>query len=273
MPLITLTTDIGTQDYLAAAMKGQLYAAVKDATIVDITHELASYNYLQTAYICSSAFKHFAAETIHIVLVNVFDSNPKNILIARHNNQFIICPDNGLLTMIADGMPEKIVSTAFTKNPDSTILSYTAQIAKILAVLAANRKMETVGTASTDIVIKNNLKPAIYADYIEGQIIFVDKFENVIVNISKNDFETARKDRKYKIIFKRDEVIETIHQHYADVRDSETVAFFNAAGFLEIAVNKGNASGLFGLQTISERSANSAAQNRLFYQTIKIYFE
>jgi S-adenosylmethionine hydrolase len=273
MPFITLTTDFGTQDYLAAAIKGQLYATVKDAVIVDVTHEISSYNLMQTAYICSSAFRHFAAETIHIVLVDVFHTHPTNILIARHNNQFIICPDNGVLTMIADGMPDKVVKVAFTQLPDSTILSYTAQIANILSVLSANRKIETVGTTTTDIVVKNNIKPAIYADAMEGQIIYIDKFENVIVNISKHDFESACKNRPFKIIFKRDEVIEKIHRHYADVKDSETVAYFNSSGYLEIAVNKGNASGLFGLQSVSERAGDITSQNRWFYQTIKIYFE
>jgi S-adenosylmethionine hydrolase len=273
MSLITLTTDTGTQDYLAAAIKGQLYASGKAVTIVDITHELSPYNFLQAAYICSSAFKYFAAETIHIVLVNVFDASPKHILVARHNNQFIICPDNGLLTMILDGMPEKLVKVAITNKPDSTLLSYTAQIAAITKVLAENRKIETVGSISTDIVVKNNLKPAIYTDYMEGQIIYIDKFENVIINITKTDFESACKGRAFKIVFKRDEIIETIHQHYADVKDGETLAFFNAAGYLEIAVNKGNASGLFGLKSISERSGDMTMQNRLFYQTVKIYFE
>jgi hypothetical protein len=55
------------------------------------------------------------------------------------------------------------------------------------------------------------------------------------------------------------------------------MAMFNSAGYLEIAINKGNAAGLFGLQGFSEKQQQLAQQqflnNRLFYQTVKVYFQ
>lgn len=110
-------------------------------------------------------------------------------------------------------------------------------------------------------------------DWIEGQIIFIDQFENVIVNITQSEFETQRKGRKFKIVFKRDEVIDRISETYADAQEGEKLAMFNAAGYLEIAISKGNAAGLFGLQGYLEQSQNNYLQNRLFYQTVKVFFE
>ena len=69
MSIITLTTDIGQQDYLVAAVKGQLYSASDSLTIVDVSHQLSSFNYPQAAYFCSSAFKYFPPGTFHIVLL------------------------------------------------------------------------------------------------------------------------------------------------------------------------------------------------------------
>jgi S-adenosylmethionine hydrolase len=89
------------------------------------------------------------------------------------------------------------------------------------------------------------------------------------VNITKEAFELQQKGRKFKIVFKRDEVIDTISEHYADVPEGEKLALFNSAGYLEIAINKGNAAGLFGLQGYSEIQVQN---NRLFYQTIKVFF-
>ena len=84
------------------------------------------------------------------------------------------------------------------------------------------------------------------------------------------DFETNRKGRNFSIIFKRDEVINKISNTYSDVSEGEKLAFFNSAGYLEIAINKGNAAGLFGLQGFSE---NQQLSSRLVYQSVKIFFE
>src|SRR4051812_31659816 len=98
MPILTLTTDIGQQDYLVGAIKGQFIQANANCNILDISHYLSPYNYLQAAYICSNAFKHFPPAAFHLVIVNMFEVEPTEILLAKHNNQFIACPNNGILT-------------------------------------------------------------------------------------------------------------------------------------------------------------------------------
>jgi S-adenosylmethionine hydrolase len=122
---------------------------------------------------------------------------------------------------------------------------------------------------------KNPLRPLYGEDWIEGQIIFIDNFENVIVNITQEQFEEHRKGRRFKIVFKRDEVIERISGSYADVPQGEKLVLFNSAGYMEIAINKGNAAGLFGLRGYNENNQemSSMMQNRLFYQTVKVFFE
>jgi hypothetical protein len=92
-----------------------------------------------------------------------------------------------------------------------------------------------------------------------------------VVNITREQFEEQRKGRSFRIVFKRNEIIDRISQTYADVAEGEKLALFNSAGYLEIAINKGNAAGLFGLQGFSEQSQSQ--QNRLFYQTARILFE
>ena len=94
-----------------------------------------------------------------------------------------------------------------------------------------------------------------------------------MVNITHEQFEEQRKGRSFRIVFKRNEMIDRISETYADVPEGEKLALFNAASYLEIAVNKGNAAGLFGLQGYLEQAQNHYLQNRLFYQTVRIYFE
>ena len=99
MPLITLTSDFGEQDFLAGAVKGQLLQANKNFSIVDITHSLSPFNYPQSAYVSRNAIKNFSEGTYHLVLVNIFDEKPEHLLLAEHNGHYIGCADNGLLTI------------------------------------------------------------------------------------------------------------------------------------------------------------------------------
>ena len=85
MPLITLTSDIGQQDFLIGAVKGQLLQANPNFNIVDISHNLSPFNYPQAAYVCRNAIKNFPEETFHIVLVNLFDQRPEHLLLVKHN--------------------------------------------------------------------------------------------------------------------------------------------------------------------------------------------
>lgn len=277
MALLTLTSDIGEQDFLAGAIKGQLLQSGTEFTIIDITHALSPFNYPQAAYVCRNAIKNFAAGTFHLVLVNLFDEKPEHLLLAEHNGHYIGCADNGLLTMILEELPQKVVSLPLGKTNQKNTLFCISVFAKAFNELLAGKKLETIGDATVSIQVKNHLRPLLGNDYIEGQIIFIDNFENVIVNITKEEFEEQRKGRSFTIVFKRDEIIDKISETYADVTEGEKLALFNSAGYLEIAINKGNAAGLFGLQGFSEKqqlySQQQFINNRLFYQTVKVYFQ
>lgn len=275
MPLLTLTSDIGQQDFLIGAVKGQLLQTNPSFSLIDITHTLSPFNYPQSAYVCRNAIKNFPAGSFHLVLVNLFDEKPEHLLMAEHNGHFIGCADNGLLTMILEEVPQKTVALALDKNQQKNTLYCASVFADAFNQLHNGKKIEEIGDAAVSIHVKNPLRPMLGKDYIEGQIIFIDNFENVIVNIHKDEFEEQRKGRNFKIVFKRDEVIDRFSDTYADVPEGEKLALFNAAGYLEIAINKGNAAGLLGLQGFSEKQLQQSQymNSRLFYQTVKVYFE
>ena len=277
MPLLTLTSDIGIQDFMPGAIKGQIMQADPSFNIIDITHLLSPFNYPQAAYVCRNAIKNFPPGTFHLILINLFDEKLEHLLLIEHNGQYIGCADNGLITMILEEVPQKITALILEKHQPKNALYCTGVFAKAFSSLAAGTPFAEIGYPDISIQVKNPLRPLLGSNWIEGQIIFIDNFENVIVNISKEEFEEQRKGRKFSIIFKRDESIEKISQTYADVPEGEKVAIFNSAGYLEIAINKGNAAGLFGLQGFSEKQQQilqvQFANNHVFYQTVKVYFQ
>lgn len=275
MALITLTSDIGRQDFLTGAVKGQLLQINPGFNIIDISHELSPFNYPQAAYVCRNAIRNFPAKTFHIVLVNLFDKNKNHLLLIQHNDQYIGCADNGLITMILEETPEKIVALPWDNSKQKNTLNCANVFAKAYQNILEGKKIEECGDPEVSIEVKNPLRPLRGEKYIEGQIIFIDNFENVIINITKDEFEEQRRGRSFKIVFKRDEIIEKISETYADVHESEKLALFNSANYLEIAINKGNAAGLFGLEGYTEKinMQTQYMQNRLLYQTVKIYFD
>ncbi len=303
MALITLSSDIGYQDYLVGAIKGRLLQLDPASQIVDISHAIPPFNYPQAAYICRNAFRHFPEHSFHIVLVNLFEKKPTQLLLAYHRGQYILCADNGLITMILEEKPEMIIglptgtgeqlsSEARSSEPQShdshpgetagagsrhTTRRDTLHCATLFgqAIRAINQgtPLQQIGQPDPPYAEKNPLRPLLSEAWIEGQIIYIDNFENVVVNITREQFESQRRGRRFQIVFKRDEVIEKISETYADVPEGEKLALFNAAGYLEIAINKGNAAGLFGLQGYLEQAQNTYLQNRLFYQTVKIFFQ
>ncbi len=275
MALITLTSDIGNEDYLVGAIKAQLLKINPDFRLIDISHNIPPFNYPQAAYVCRNAIRNFPDHTFHIILVNLFEVKPKKMLLAFHNNQYLLCADNGMLTMILEEKPEMVIAIELEKEAVKNTLYCTQVMGMAINKIVHGEPIISIGEEDTGYLEKNPLRPIINEGWIEGHIIFIDRFENVIVNITKDEFEKHRAGRKFKIEFKRDEIIERISETYADVPESEKLALFNSAGYLEISINKGNAAGLFGLKgyNVKNQQVSSIMQNRLFYQTVRVYFE
>lgn len=275
MPLVTLTSDIGNPDYLVGAVKAQLLQINPEFQIIDISHSVLPFNYPQAAYVCRNAFKNFPDFTYHIILINLFEKRPEQLLLAFHNNQYLLCADNGLLTMILEEKPEMVIGIPLDKMAIKNTIYCVSVMGQAIDKLVRGESIRQIGVPDITYTEKNHLRPLLENNSIEGQIIFIDNFENVIVNITREQFEEQRKGRSFKIVFKRDEAIDRISESYADVGEGEKLALFNSAGYLEIAINKGNAAGLFGLKGFSEKSAQVSGimQTQLFYQTVRVYFE
>jgi S-adenosylmethionine hydrolase len=165
-----------------------------------------------------------------------------------------------------------VIGLPLDKSANRNTLFCAQVFGKAIHFIVRGQSIIDIGEPDIEILEKNHLRPLLGEDWIEGQIIFIDNFENVIVNIKREEFEAQRKGRSFKIVFKRDEIIERISETYADVTEGEKLALFNSGGYLEIAINKGNAAGLFGLHGFTEQSQNTYLQNRLYYQTVRIYF-
>ncbi|MDG2193307.1 MAG: SAM-dependent chlorinase/fluorinase [Polaribacter sp.] len=254
MSLITLTTDFGTKDHFVGAVKGAIYSELPDAKIVDITHQISPFNITETAYILKNSYKSFPEKSIHIIGVDS-ELSPKNKHIALLlDNHYFICPDNGLISMIASEInPTQIVEINIHDRIESSfpVLDVFVQVA---CFIARGGSLGVIGKEIKSYKKMVEIQPKINQEQtkIIGGVIYIDNYGNVISNINKNLFTKIGKGRSFTITA-GGQKFTTIQQKYNDLvnytidedgshYDGSKLTIFNSAGFLEIAIYRSNSS-------------------------------
>lgn len=247
MSIITITSDYGANTYYAAALKARLYALLPQAVVVDISHNLPPYDLIQAAFLLQSCMDDFAQETIHLVAVDTSLVLYQRILVARRGLQWVICADNGLLSMISEHWDEVFVvkQELYQMNDLSPEKNVFTQLA---AHIVNKVSVDTFATAGKAEVMVDNLKPVVEALQIRAAIVHVDGYDNAITNLSRTQFDEWVAGSAYRIYYKRKEYLETVEANYAHVLPGMGVAVFNDKGWLEIAMNKGKGKSLLGLK-------------------------
>ena len=145
MALITLTSDIGSPDYLVGAIKAQLLRLIPNAQIIDISHAIPPFNYPQASYVCRSAIQHFPSHTFHVILVDLFANPSNHLVLAFHQNQYFLCANNGLLSMILEGTPEMVVGISMDPTITKTTLQITESMGLVINKLDQGTSIKEVG--------------------------------------------------------------------------------------------------------------------------------
>src|SRR5918999_520277 len=110
LPTIAFLTDFGTRDHYVGAMKGAALSICPDATLVDISHDIAPHDILGGAVALAAAFKYFPPGTIFVAVVDPGVGSARRGIAATAADYRFVAPDNGLLTMaFHDTAPEIVV--------------------------------------------------------------------------------------------------------------------------------------------------------------------
>ena len=265
MSFITLTTDFGTKDHFVGAVKGAIYSELPDAKIIDITHQITPFSITETAYVLKNAYKSFPKGTIHIIGVDSELSTENKHIALELDEHFFVCPDNGIISMIASEIkPTKVVEINIHDRIESSfpVLDVFVQVA---CFIARGGNLTVIGKEIKEFKQLIEIKPKVNQQQTQiiGGVIYIDNYGNVITNISKKMFTEIGKGRRFTAQAKRykfskiySRYNEIVNENAKDksVFDGDCLAIFNSAGFLEIAIYKSNlesvggASSLLGLQ-------------------------
>ncbi len=245
-PIITLTTDYGTNDHLVGTLKGVILKINPEATIVDITHNVAPYDLLDGALAIGAAYAYFPPRTIHVVVVDPGVGTDRRPLLVSGENQYFIAPDNGVLSLVYEREQDIVVRHANVEHYYLQPLSKTFHGRDIFAPVAAwfskGAQIASMGEEIADFKRFAMPRPKASDGVSKGVVMRVDAFGNLVTNFRSEDLpETALQSGAVKFQVGSHPVIRLVDT-FAQGREGEPVAYVGASGYIEVAVNKSNAS-------------------------------
>ncbi|OYT17730.1 MAG: hypothetical protein B7C24_00995 [Bacteroidetes bacterium 4572_77] len=248
MAIITLTTDWGIKDHYLASVKGAILQQIPEATIIDISHEIAPFNLSQASYILQSAYPNFPKGSIHLIGINSEASVEYPHIIIKHKDQFFIGADNGLFSLLFKETPKEIYELDILQSSNRFTFSTKDVFVNAAKHIAQGKAIEEIGEPLNNLTNRVPFQPVVEENIIKGKVIYIDRHENIVTNISEQLFYEIIKKKRFKIYLRAGKyIIDTIYTSYSDVGEGDLLALFDSNNYLEIAQSYGRAAGLLGL--------------------------
>lgn len=239
---ITLLTDFGLQDVYVGIMKGVIATINPHVKIIDLTHQIPPQNILAGRFALRNAFPYFPKNTVHVAVVDPCVGSERKVLAIAVNNCFLVGADNGLFSgVLEDYKPQIAVELTnskywFNANPSNTFHGRDI-FAPVAAHLAKGISIENLGIP----IDMNTLKKVNIYKYQElkreiiGSIQYIDIFGNLITNIPAQILNN----KSWQVLVNN--VVIPSKKTYSSVKEGELVALIGSHGWVEIAINGGNA--------------------------------
>lgn len=250
-PIITLTTDYGTGDHLVGVLKGVILKINPDVTIVDITHEVTPFDLLDGALAIASAYAYFPPRTIHVVIVDPGVGTERRPLLVSGQNQYFIAPDNGVLSGVFEKeqnfLVRHLTSEHYFLQPVSKTFHGRDVFAPVAAWLSKNWQPGSMGDEIADFKRFALPKPKEADGGLKGVILKVDSFGNLMTNFRAEDLPTEASEKGEVKLQLGTYAVTRLVPTFASGNAGEAIAFVGSSGYVEIGVNKGNASKTLGI--------------------------
>ncbi|HYK39596.1 MAG TPA: SAM-dependent chlorinase/fluorinase [Candidatus Eremiobacteraceae bacterium] len=244
-PVITLTTDYGTNDHLVGTMKGVILKINPDVTIVDITHNVTPFDLLDGALTIGSAYSYFPPKTVHIVVVDPGVGTERRPLLVSAQNQYFVAPDNGVLSVIYEREENVVVRHAnvehYYLSPVSKTFHGRDIFAPVAAWLTKGWQTPSMGDEITDYKKFAMPKPKAADGGLKGVVLRVDAFGNLITNFRAENLPEGAAENGHFQIQVGAQVVKKLVDTFARGAAGEPIAYIGSSGYIEIGINKGSA--------------------------------
>ena len=249
-PTIAFLTDFGLRDHYVGAMKGAALSVCPDATLVDITHDITAQDILEGALELAAAYRYFPTGTVFVAVVDPgVGSNRKGIAVAA-GDYFFVAPDNGLLTLVLQQLPQSTVveltDPLYARPTISRTFEGRDRFAPAAAWLACGTPIASLGATISGYERIEIPAPRVTPDAVVGVVLRVDRFGNLITNLDRETVERFGPAAELRVTAGSHNVGAVIAT-YAEAPLAEVCALFGSTDRLEIAVNRGSAAALLSL--------------------------
>ncbi|MBI4785797.1 MAG: SAM-dependent chlorinase/fluorinase [Chloroflexi bacterium] len=237
--IITLTSDFGLQDGFVGTMKGAILGINPQATIVDITHEIAPQNVEQGAFLFAASATYFPANTIHVVVVDPGVGTARRPIALQLGETIFVAPDNGVLSLaVTNYESQRDASQLRLTNSQTRAVhltkpaywlprvSHTFHGRDIFAPVAAHLSLGTpVDALGEPIADWIRLAPAAPVRRADGALIaqvrHIDRFGNIVINVVEEQIAGW---------------------------DPDLIVLVSSSGYLEVAAREANAAQILGVR-------------------------
>ncbi|UCE20216.1 MAG: SAM-dependent chlorinase/fluorinase [Gemmatimonadota bacterium] len=242
--IITLTTDFGTQDGYVGAMKGVILSMNSKAVIVDITHEIDAHDVLSGAFTLKNSCQSFPESTIHLAVVDPGVGSTRKSILLQTEKYFFLGPDNGVFSFVTREGEQvgvfELTESKYFLTPLSDTFHGRDIFAPVAGYLSLGIDPSEFGPELHDYVRISLPSPIVSESGIEGHIIHIDRFGNLVTNIDTESVDAFRTRGDIRIDV-GSIALKNIARSYSEVEAGSPLAIVGSTGFLEIAVNKGSA--------------------------------
>jgi len=248
-PIITLTTDFGTNDHLVGSMKGVILNINPAARIVDINHCVAPFDILDGALSLANAYSYFPPRTIHVIVVDPGVGTERRPILVSGEKQFFVAPDNGVLSPIYEREActvRHVTAEHYFLNPISPTFHGRDIFAPTAGWLSKAFQTEAFGEVVKDFVRFTMPKAKSAGQAVKGVVLRVDAFGNLMTNLTAEDMPPDVLDGgAIKLAVNGKQVVK-FARTFASGGQGEPIAYLGSAGYVEIAVNRGSAARTLG---------------------------
>jgi len=186
-PLIALLTDFGLRDHYVGTMKGVVLSICRDATLVDISHDVAPQDVRDGALELAVTYRYFPAGTVFLVVVDPGVGSTRRGIAADVGDYRFVAPDNGVLSVVFDQTPPRLAveltNRAYARPTISKTFEGRDRFAPAAAWLANGIELASLGDEATALVRLEIPRPRTTESGVDGEVLRVDRFGNLMTNI------------------------------------------------------------------------------------------
>ncbi len=245
--VITLLTDFGDRDYFVASMKGVILGINPQARIVDLSHNVTPHQIGEAAYLLKASYKYFPDGTVHVAVVDPGVGSLRRPLLVTTSRHFFVAPDNGLLSYIYQeetGIEvRQIENKQYRLDSEGATFDGRDLFAPAAAWLTKGQQPGSYGKLIRDYVTLPLAEPEWQGSVLAGQIVYVDRFGNLISNLTlfhvkEVEGRTRRSDIRIRI---GGVTISGLVRSYSQGDSSVPHALINSNGQIEVFIKEGSA--------------------------------